>query len=438
MKKIFLCFLTGFVCLAMLFAGGGQQQSGGTSSREAQTTVTFWDENPGPSRTPYHEEIIKWYHESQSKVKVEYVAVPQAQFLDKLRVGIAADEVPDIAGMQNNWLSGLIVQNALLKLDDIWAAWPESRQFDPSTISNVRDYDINKNLYMLPSTANFSCFWYRVDRFNAAGIAPPKTWGEFFDTVAKLTNLSKNEYGFAIRGGDGSDQLQDLLFAYSGHKQYIDADGKAAFRDPLMVEFLTRYAGIYNKYTAAGDVNFNYQAMVAAFDSGAASIIQHNLGSLAEHQKALPEGSFGTFIYPASVQGYNTFIKSSYGGYVVLSKSKAQDAAIDYLKHRGSARVISFWNKTIGQYPTRIDVQNEEWVKNAAHLRDLVPVMQDPANIIIDTPEYLPEYQRIFTEIMEPGFQAVLLGRKTPKAFLDEWADALEQAYQRYLTATKK
>jgi multiple sugar transport system substrate-binding protein len=100
--------------------------------------------------------------------------------------------------------------------------------------------------------------------------------------------------------------------------------------------------------------------------------------------------------------------------------------------------VISFWNKTIGQYPTRTDVQNEDWVKNAAHLRNLVPSMQAPTNVIIDPPQYLPEFQRILTEIGEPGFQAVLLGQKTPKAFLDEWADAIEQAYQRYLTATKK
>jgi multiple sugar transport system substrate-binding protein len=439
MKRIVLCFLIGFTFSAMLFAGGGQQQSGGAASQGAQTTVIFWDENPGPDRTPYLEEIIKWYHESQNNYRVSYVGVPQAQFAEKLNVAIAGNAVPDIGGMQPGWLSGLIAQNAVLKLDDIFNSWEESKQFDPASINATRLRDINRGLYLLPVRATYPCIWYRIDRFREAGLQPPQTWDDLFNDIARLTNTSQGQYGWALRGGPGSaDQLQTLLFAYSGQKEYISRDGIAAFRDPLMLEFLARFAGIYNKNTAAGDVNNNYQAMVAAFDSGAANMMQHNLGSLGEHKKALPEGSFGTIFFPKSLKGYNAITLPGYNGYSIFSSGKNNNGGVDFLKFLCSARVISYWNEKIGEFPPRYDVQEYTWVKNADHLKNIVPAMQSPDTVYIELPQYLPEYNRIMTELAEPGFQAVLLGQTRPADFLNQWADAVEQAYKRYIAATGK
>ncbi|GHT68216.1 sugar-binding protein [Spirochaetia bacterium] len=439
MKKIFLVLMAVSLLAGNLFAGGGKQQSSGGASGSEVVTLTFWDVNPGPERTPYLEEIIKWYHESQDRIRIKYVGVPQSQSVDKINVAIAGNAVPDISGTQLVSISGFIAQKALLKLDDTFNAWSESKQFDPGVINVVRNPDPNRGLYMIPDRVSYETMWYRIDRFKDAGLGAPQSWDEFFNAVAKLTNASKGEYGFAIRGGSGSaKQLQTMLITYAGVKTYFDQNGNALFRDPAALEFLTRFAGIYNKYTAAGDVNYDYQAMVAAFDSGAANMIHHNLGSLAEHTKALPAGSFGTVFFPRSVKGYYCSPSPSAGGYSVFEGSKYKNEAIDFLKFLTSEKVISYWDQIIGELPSRLDVLEHDWVKNADYLKNITPVIKSPDTVYVDLPTYLPEYNRILTEIVEPGFQSVLLGRTTPKALLDEWATAIEQAYKRYQDNIKK
>jgi ABC-type glycerol-3-phosphate transport system substrate-binding protein len=83
-------------------------------------------------------------------------------------------------------------------------------------------------------------------------------------------------------------------------------------------------------------------------------------------------------------------------------------------------------------------VLEHDWVKNADYLRNITPVIKSPDTVYVDLPTYLPEYNRILTEIVEPGFQSVLLGKTTPAALIDEWATAMEQAYKRYLANVKK
>jgi multiple sugar transport system substrate-binding protein len=438
MKKCLFGFIVVSLLAGSLFAGGGQQSSGAAAKPEA-VTLTFWDVNPGPERTPYLEEIIKWYHESQDKVRVKYVGVPQSQSIEKINVAITANVVPDVSGTQLVSISGLIAQKALMKLDDVFNAWSESKQFDPGVITVVRNPDPNRGLYMIPDRVSYETLWYRIDRFRDAGLQSPQSWDDFFNAIAQLTNTAQGQYGFAIRGGSGSaKQLQTIMITYAGVKEYFNKDGVAAIRDPAMLEFLTKFAGIYNRYTAAGDVNYDYQAMVAAFDSGAANIIHHNLGSLAEHTKALPAGSFGTVFFPKSVKGYYCSPSPSAGGYSVFEATKYKDESIDFLKHLTSEKVISYWDQIIGELPSRLDVLEHDWVKNADYLKNITPVIKSPDTVYVDLPTYLPEYNRILTEIVESGFQSVLLGKTTPAALLDEWASAMEQAYKRYLANTKQ
>ena len=433
MKKIILIAL-----VVILLAGGGVflLRARGASQARATgvvTTVTFWDGNPGPSRTPFLEDIIGWFHETQDRIRVEYVAVPQADYPTRLNVAIAGNAVPDTGEMRQTWGSGFIAQNALYNLDDMMRTWPDARHYDPSALDTARSIDPNRGLYFLPIRGNFNVFWYRVDRFAEKGLNPPETWDEFFTTVNTMTNLSVPEYGIAIRGGQGAfAALQTLMFSYAGVQDYFDpATGRAALRDPLMLEFLTRFVGLYRVNTSAGDVNLSFQAMVAGFGSGVVNMIYHNLGSLDEHTRNLPAGTFATASFPRSVKGHYNLMAPDYSGYAVMQNSRVRDAAVEWLQYLCGERGTSHWTRSIGELPPRLDVLQHEWVRNAAHLRNVTPVFEDPSTAIAYIPTYLPEYQRIRDE-GDAGFQAVLLGEMTPAAYLDQMATALEEANQRF------
>ena len=79
--------------------------------------------------------------------------------------------------------------------------------------------------------------------FEAKGLETPTTWDEVFDDVEKLTDKSNGVYGFSIRGGAGSSQqLEQMLYQYSGITEMFDKDGNSTINDPKHVEFLEKFA----------------------------------------------------------------------------------------------------------------------------------------------------------------------------------------------------
>ena len=58
------------------------------SEKEAKTadekiTLTFWDENAGEKRTPYYEELIKRFNDSQDRIVVTYEGIPSSSAKEK-------------------------------------------------------------------------------------------------------------------------------------------------------------------------------------------------------------------------------------------------------------------------------------------------------------------------------------------------------------------
>lgn len=56
----------------------------------------------------------------------------------------------------------------------------------------------------------------------------------------------------------------------------------------------------------------------------------------------------------------------------------------------------------------------------------------DPDTKLYEPPFYLPDYRSILDNKVDPGIQAVMSGEKTVKAFLDEWAKAIEDSKVKY------
>src|SRR5262245_40681477 len=97
--------------LAVACGGGtnGNAGSAGTASA-APVTITFWDTNAGPDRTPVWQELIKRFQAANPNITVEYTGIPIAQQLQKLQAAIASGAVPDVANPLTSQLSGMVAQ----------------------------------------------------------------------------------------------------------------------------------------------------------------------------------------------------------------------------------------------------------------------------------------------------------------------------------------
>jgi multiple sugar transport system substrate-binding protein len=118
----------------------------------------------------------------------------------------------------------------------------------------------------------------------------------------------------------------------------------------------------------------------------------------------------------------------------MFNQTEHPDAAWKFISFLGSAESQSFWNKNIGQMPTRSDLMEEEWVQNAQHIKAVLSAMNEEGSVTVSKPSHLPGYLDIRTEVAQPGFQEVLAGETTPKEFLDEWSAAWMEAKEEYET----
>jgi multiple sugar transport system substrate-binding protein len=409
-----------------------------TSKPEEKVKLIFWDENAGPNRTPYYEELLKRFKEKNPNIDVEYVGISSSTNKQKYDAAIASNETPDVAGINEYWISDFVAKGALLPLDPFFDKWSDKDKIAPNLIAFNRTLAIDKKLYHIPNTMFMDVFWYRTDLIKAAGLNPPNSWGNFFTDVEKLTDISNSHYGYSIRGGGGSiNQLTTAMYAYSGISSYFNSDGKSTVNDPKMIEFLKKYTALYKKNTLESDVSNSYKEMVANFNSGSAAIIQHNFGSYNDNVKALGKEKFAGALLPKAENGKRVVAPIA-NGYGIFKNTKNPDAAWKLLSFLESAESQTYWNQSIGQMPTNADSLNSDYVKNSVHLQEGSQVLNDKETVILNVPFYFPNYASIVTNQLEPDFQKVLFGKMTVEDFLNNWAKSLEKAKVDYDAASKK
>ncbi|WP_042462101.1 ABC transporter substrate-binding protein [Neobacillus dielmonensis] len=446
-KKLLKLAGVSSLAASLLLAGCGKDSSSASSTTkdkaaktesDEKVTITFWDDNAGPQRTPIWEKIIKDFEAKNPNITVDYVGLPKDSSKSKYDTAIAANDTPDVAIVYPQWIPEFVMRGALLPLDSYFNKWDEKGKIDAGSIKFNKDIAPDKKLYAVSFSQNQDILWVRPDLFKAANVKIPETWDEFFTAAEKMTDPSKNVYGFTLRGGvGGSFQLQRMMYAYSGITDYMK-NGKSTINDPKHVEFLKKYLGMYKKYTPQSDINADYKTMMATFGTGIAAMVQHNIGSYGENAKAFKPEQFQAIPLPASMKGNYVAEGGNTVGLGIFKGTKHADDAWKFIAFVNSKESQSYWNQQAGQIPTNSDTFGEDWVKQAPHIQTAANVYSNPKTKLYIPPFYLPEYSTILNTVVDPGVQEVLSGKKTVEQFLDEWANALNEAQKKYDEHMKK
>ncbi|MGG3561584.1 sugar ABC transporter substrate-binding protein [Neobacillus rhizosphaerae] len=434
-KKVTTSMLAITMAASLALTGcHGKEQSSQKSSQKTEQIVhlTFWDDNSGPQRTPIWKEIIDKFEKENPTIDIKYVGLPKDSAKATFDAAIAAEDTPDIGSVYTSWLPEYSSRHALLPLDSYFANWSEKEKINKEAIRFNQQIVVDQKLYGIPYTENLDILWVRSDWLNEAHMKAPETWDEFFRAAEKLTDPAKKRYGFTIRGGAGASfQLQRMMYAYSGIEDSI-INGKSTINNPKHVEFLKKYLALYQNYTPKSDITNDYKAMLAGFDTGVAAMVQHNLGSYAEHSEVLTPDQFQAVPLPKSVKGHFTVEAGNAIGISIFKGTKHPKEAWKFVQFMNSKFAQSYWNRNVGQIPTNADVLNEEWVKNAPHIQIAAKVYSNPETTLNEPPFYLPEYSRILYTIVDPSIQAVLSGNMTVEELLEQWAGAINEAQQQY------
>lgn len=454
-KKAIAVLLTGMMSMSLLTGCGGSTTEESGSSEKTETAeesasteetsleetesdsesgekveITFWDNYADTIHTEVYNKIISDFEKENPNITIKYVPLPSDQAKSKYDVAIQGKTTPDCGVIYQYWMNDFIVQDALLPLDDYAA---EDDSLIDNFVDSIKNTAPDGMYYSLPFYIVPPALWYNTEMFEENDLEAPKTWDEVFEDARTLTDKENKVYGFSIRGGAGSSQqLEQMLYQYSGITEMFDEEGNSTINAPEHVAFLEKFAALYNKYTPESDITNASTEMISAFDSGSAAMIFHNIGSYGQHRDTLGEDKFGAILDLKAVDGSNVMVSNGVASLSVFKNSEHPEEAYKFIKYLTDHAANSYFNETLGSIPTNKEALDDPWVNDSAPVKAVADMLLDPETKIATLPVEVTGYFDLHTNTLAKDFQNVLLGNETAQDYLDSWAERMTELKKIY------
>lgn len=349
--------------------------------------ISFWDQNADATRTEIFNKIIADFEAENPNIKVNFVPIPGDQAKSKYDVAIQSNTAPDCGGVSQYWMSDFLVQDALLPLDDYIAEWDQKDKTLSEFDKSIRSMAPNGKMYGLAHMVTVPVLWYNEDLLAKAGTDVPTDWNRVFESIEKMTDKDNGVYGFSIRGGAGSSQqFEQMMYQYSGIHEMFDENGNSTINDSSHVEFLERFAGIYNVNTAESDVTNGYTEMISAFGSGAAGMIFHNLGSYNQNVTALGSEGFGGIVRLEAKNGNKAIVSNGAMCLSVFKSSKHPEEAFKFISYLTEHNASSYMCEQLGQIPCNKEALQDNWVGQVAPTKEAADTLLDETTSVTTLP----------------------------------------------------
>ena len=194
-KKIFLVLLSFVFILSF-----------GWTQSVAKTTIEFiqWWAPELPAGS--FRGIMDDFESKKPNIKVKLISGPYSATRDQIVIGAASGTLSDVVGLDGAWVNDLAKQGA-------------------SQIAAIIKLDGKS--FMFPVASFVYPIFINLDLFAAAGLnSMPKNRSEFLSAARKLTNKSKNQYGWVL-----PLSLQSPNGAQNDVMSWVWASGKSMLKD---------------------------------------------------------------------------------------------------------------------------------------------------------------------------------------------------------------
>jgi ABC-type glycerol-3-phosphate transport system substrate-binding protein len=419
--KILVCVL---VCLSVgvvAFAGGQQE----AKAEKVKLVIWEWISTQGPG--PVYQEILQSYRASHPNVEVESISDPWNQAHDKVLLMHQAGRLPDIIGVNRNWLVEFVALGIIADLTPYVDEVPGMRDKYYDAVKG----EIDGKVWILPYDGGNAAFVYNTAKFSQLGLAAPETFDQFMSAARKLADPANNKFAtqFCITEknvtGANVCNIGPILTSFGG--TYVK-DRKAAFNGPEGVEAFQWMINLEKDGLAApGGITVDAKNMREAFAS--------------ERVYTTFDGAWGVTFYnnfPELKWDVSRMLKKKNIGTVVnimcwgmAKSSKNQEAAWDLLSYIESDDMLLKYFRDGSVMPN---------TKKHGALPEFQKKYQGFLETYAQTTNYFQtgsvaqesELYRILVEAYHMAF----LGQMSVKAALDEAADkynkSAEEFYAQY------
>lgn len=388
MKKLLILGLMMVVSVLALF-----------SSPTKLVMWTYWD---NPAQQKIAQDIIAEFNKSQAEVEVSFEYVPFVNFRQKLTIGLAANDMPDLVIIDNPDNASYASLGAFVDISDLVKAWEGNGKFFPgpwkSTMYNGKQYGI-------PVNSNCLALYYDTKALKDAGLKVPETWDQLRTAAKKLTVGQR--YGLAIsaiKSEEGTFQYLPWFLSTGAEITKVNS--------PAGVKSLAFLRNLINDKSMSQEViNWTQLDAEKQFATGRAAMMINGPWNLGTVKTDAPDKDFAIANVPKDKQ-YSSVLG---GENIAITKTANRDAAWSFIKYFCSKTVLNKYNTQVGTFPPRTDSIGPSDIWNTDPL--LAGFAKQLKTAMPRGPH--PRWPEI-SNAMSEALQKCLVGVKTPQAAMDE------------------
>ncbi|MCQ6561713.1 ABC transporter substrate-binding protein [Paenibacillus mendelii] len=403
-------------------------------SNNEKVEISFLDVTPSPDRTKYFNEIIAAFEQENPDIKVKLETVPWDQAFNKLTMQGASKTLPDVMNMYPAWLNTFVPAGYLEPLTANYDAWPDKAKLT-SFVSNItmdeQQRKLYKDIYYMPDALMSGALFVRKDWFEEAKLPLPKTWEEIFAASEKLTDPSKNRYGWAYRGARaGFDQILAYITSVTGGETY-EKDGKSVLYRPEALEAFVKFTDIYKKGWAPKDsINWGYQEMVQGFTSGVTGILNQTTEVIAAAKSSMADDSWTVIPWPKGADGKRYIGAGASWGYSVSAESEHKEASWKFIAFLSTPENNLKYANAMTMIPI---FKSEGGAAVDGPMQGFIDTLDDPDSYLVANLGNFPELGEFREGFMDAEVQKYLLNKQTAEQTLKNLGDFLTNAQQKYM-----
>ena len=398
-----IALVAGAACLAV---------TAGAATAKSTVTLTEIDYYNSPPGSTAIGPLLKTCA-AKAGVTIQHHTVPQANLIPQLLQDVGTHSYPNLALVDNPNVQQMAQTGAIISLSGI-----NTRGIFPS-IASAGSY--HGKTYGIATGVNDLAIYYNKADLTAAGLTPPKTWGELHADASKLTSSSHGTYGFAFSAPSEEEATWDFEPFFWGNGASL-----AKINSSQAVQALTFLDGMVSDGSVSKEVvNWTQADVEEQFAAGHAAMMINGPWQLPV-LNAPGTPAFGIVPLPVPKAGDKPGAPRGGETWTVGKSSAAKEAgAVKVVQCLLSPAQSLKWSKTVGYISTDETVAHQMAASNAqlaafvSEIGSAKARTGPPANL---GPKYNTISQAIWTAV-----QSVITGQATPTAALGNAAASVGQ-----------
>lgn len=349
---------------------------------------------------PLDTQLVDAWNADHPERRIELVAIPDAQYVQKFVQAVRSGDVPDIAVVDIANAQALVTEKLL---QDITPQVDALDYRDALAPAAVDISSVDGAVYGVPHQLDVSLLYYNKRLFEAAGLdpnAPPKDYAEIASAARAITALGEDTYGFYFAGNcAGCNAYGTLPWIWANGGNILDAAGTAAtLDDPAVATTLDFYQQLWESGVVPPSAkDDNGATWVTSFQSDKIGMV--SLGSFGIGLFGTDGPDFGVAPIPGKDGGQAAFLGGDVVGIPVGAKNAA--TAWDFIEWSMSEKAQTDIVAAAGSLVVRSDlIDNENTAKDPrrATANELISIAQVPRT---------PSYNSVFIDPTGPFLQLI-------------------------------